>query len=55
MSNLRPASDKLRDRALRIIMSLGRLDREAALDLLEDCDNDVGEATRRARALGEGA
>jgi N-acetylmuramic acid 6-phosphate etherase len=52
MSNLRPASDKLRDRAVRIIMSLGSLDRAEALELLRDCENDVGEATRRARDLG---
>jgi N-acetylmuramic acid 6-phosphate etherase len=51
MSNLRPASDKLRDRALRIIMSLGDLGQGQALALLDDCENDVGEATRRARAL----
>ena len=52
MANLRPASDKLRDRALRIIMALGELDRASALELLRDCENDVGEATRRARTLG---
>jgi N-acetylmuramic acid 6-phosphate etherase len=51
MSNLRPASDKLRDRALRIIMSIGDLDRASALELLRDCENDVGEATRRARDI----
>ena len=52
MSNLRPASGKLRDRAVRIVMSVGEIDRGAALDLLANCDNDVAEATRRARALG---
>lgn len=55
MSNLRPASDKLRDRALRIIMELGSLDRGAALALLRDCEDDVAEATRRARELGAGS
>ena len=52
MSNLRPASGKLRDRAVRIVMSVGEIDRGTALDLLANCDNDVAEATRRARALG---
>ena len=53
MSNLRPASDKLVDRAVRILMSIGQLDRAEAAKLLADCENDVGEATRRARALAE--
>jgi N-acetylmuramic acid 6-phosphate etherase len=49
MSNLVPASEKLRDRAARIIMSLGRMDHARALELLEACDGDVAEATRKAR------
>jgi len=51
MSNLRPASDKLRDRAVRIIMELGDLDHGTSLELLRECNDDVGEATRRAKAL----
>jgi N-acetylmuramic acid 6-phosphate etherase len=53
MSNVRPASDKLRDRAIRIIMSVGELHRADALGLLDACDGDVAEATRRARAMLE--
>ncbi|MDH3521369.1 MAG: N-acetylmuramic acid 6-phosphate etherase [Myxococcales bacterium] len=54
MSNLMPASAKLRDRAVRIVMRMGRLDRMRARTLLEACDGDVTEATRRAlRALPE--
>jgi N-acetylmuramic acid 6-phosphate etherase len=53
MSNVRPASDKLRDRAVRIIMSIGELHRADALELLEACDGDVAEATRRARRMLE--
>ncbi len=49
MAHLRPASAKLRDRAVRILMSLGRLDRARAMDLLEACDGDVSEASRRAQ------
>ena len=50
MTHLMPASDKLRDRGLRIVMALGDLDRDQATDLLSDCDGDVVEAARR---LGE--
>jgi N-acetylmuramic acid 6-phosphate etherase len=49
MANLVPASAKLQDRALRILMSLGQLDRARAQDLLEACDGDVSEASRRAQ------
>lgn len=48
MSNVQPASAKLRDRAVRILMSLGGLDREPAARLLEECGGDVALATRRA-------
>src|SRR5215468_1231350 len=41
MTHLIPASDKLRERGLRIVMSLGRLDRDAAAQLLADCDGNV--------------
>lgn len=49
MTNVQPASAKLRDRAVRILMSLGSLDREGAAKLLEECDGDVALASRRAR------
>jgi len=49
MANLRPASEKLRDRAIRILMTLGRLDRPLAAALLEACDGDVALASRRAQ------
>jgi len=48
MSNLMPASQKLRERAVRIVMQMGRLDEPRARALLEACDGDVTEATRRA-------
>jgi N-acetylmuramic acid 6-phosphate etherase len=38
MSNVQPASAKLRDRAVRILMSLCSLDREGAAKLLAECD-----------------
>lgn len=49
MSQLRPASVKLRDRAVRILMELGRLDHARAESLLASCGGDVAEATRRAQ------
>jgi N-acetylmuramic acid 6-phosphate etherase len=49
MSQLRPASAKLRDRAVRILMELGRLDHARAESLLASCDGDLSEATRRAQ------
>jgi len=59
MANLRPASEKLKDRAVRILMTLGRLDRPSAIALLETCGGDVALASQRAqeglrRAPGEG-
>ena len=52
MSSLSPASEKLWDRAVRIIMALGQLDRARAETLLRNCDGDVADAARRAqRAL----
>lgn len=52
MTHMRPGSGKLVERALRIVMQLGDLDREAAQALLCDCGDDLGEATRRARGEG---
>jgi N-acetylmuramic acid 6-phosphate (MurNAc-6-P) etherase len=49
MSQLRPASAKLRDRAVRILMELGRTDEVRARALLESCGGDVAEAARRAQ------
>jgi N-acetylmuramic acid 6-phosphate etherase len=46
MTHMIPASDKLRDRGVRIVMQLGGLDREAAAKLLADCEGNVAEATR---------
>ncbi|MGH0031841.1 MAG: N-acetylmuramic acid 6-phosphate etherase [Myxococcota bacterium] len=51
MSSVQPASQKLRDRAVRILMSLGDLDREDAAKLLEECGGDVAAASRRLRRL----
>lgn len=49
MSQIRPASAKLRDRAVRILMELGGLDEARAESLLSSCGNDVAEAARRAQ------
>ena len=53
MSHMRPGSSKLEDRALRIVMEVGDVDRESAQDLLRSCAGDLSEATRRLR--GDGA
>ena len=52
MSHMRPGSGKLVERAVRIVMEVGRLDRDGAQALLFDCGDDLGEATRRARGEG---
>ncbi len=49
MSHVMPASEKLRERAERIVMSLGGLDREAARALLDSCGGDVAKATSQLR------
>jgi N-acetylmuramic acid 6-phosphate etherase len=49
MWRVQPASRKLQDRAVRILMSLGGTERESAEVLLEECGGNVAEATRRAR------
>jgi N-acetylmuramic acid 6-phosphate etherase len=49
MAQLRPASAKLRDRAVRILMELGRMDHARAESLLASCGGDVSEAARRAQ------
>ncbi len=48
MSSVQPASRKLRDRAVRILRTLGDMDRDRADALLEDCGGDVALAGRRA-------
>jgi N-acetylmuramic acid 6-phosphate etherase len=55
MSQIRPVSAKLRDRAVRILMELGRLDQARAESLLSSCGNDVAEAARRAQQGKAGA
>jgi len=54
MTHLLPASEKLRERGLRIVMQVGGLDRAAAEKLLAECEGNVAEATRRLRANGSG-
>jgi N-acetylmuramic acid 6-phosphate etherase len=53
MSNLTPASEKLWERAVRIIMALSGIDWGSANALLEACDGDVGQAVRRAQRGAE--
>jgi N-acetylmuramic acid 6-phosphate etherase len=55
MTHLVPASEKLRDRGVRIVMAVGDLDRDAASALLAECGGSVAEATRRLRANGSGS
>jgi N-acetylmuramic acid 6-phosphate etherase len=49
MTNMMPASQKLRERGVRILMSLTDLDESAARALLEECDGQVHQALERAR------
>jgi N-acetylmuramic acid 6-phosphate etherase len=49
MTHMLPASEKLRDRSLRIVMEVGGLAREEAEKLLAECEGDLAEATRRVR------
>ena len=52
MANLNPSSEKLRRRAVRIVMSLGPTDEERAKALLRACEGDVNAAVARARRSG---
>ena len=52
MTNLRPASAKLRRRAERIVMALADVDQEQAVALLEACGGSVADAISRARNHG---
>jgi len=49
MTNLRPASHKLRKRATRIVVSLGQVDEARAQELIEACGGNVVAALDRAR------
>jgi N-acetylmuramic acid 6-phosphate etherase len=49
MTNLLPASRKLERRALRIVMSLGGVDRERAQKLLKQCHGSAHDAIELAR------
>jgi N-acetylmuramic acid 6-phosphate etherase len=49
MTNLVPASRKLRKRAVRIVMSLARVDEQRAGALLEECEGDINRAVAGAR------
>jgi N-acetylmuramic acid 6-phosphate etherase len=51
MTSLVPASRKLRERAVHIVVSLAELDEPRARRLLEACDGNVTEAIARARGL----
>lgn len=50
MTNLMPASRKLRERARRILMELGDVDEAVARELLERCHGSVHDALERLRA-----
>lgn len=54
MTHMLPASEKLRDRSLRIVMEVGGIAREEAEKLLAECEGDLAEATRRVRGSREG-
>jgi N-acetylmuramic acid 6-phosphate etherase len=47
MTNLRPASQKLRDRAVRIVAELTELDEPSARKLLDECGGSVQDALAR--------
>ena len=50
MTNLATTSDKLRQRALRIVMALSRCDEAKAAELLAAADGNVSEAVARAKS-----
>jgi N-acetylmuramic acid 6-phosphate etherase len=54
MSNLQPASQKLRERAARILMSVGTVSRDEADRILEECGGDVAAACRRVHGGATG-
>lgn len=54
MTNLLPASRKLRARGLRILMELGGVDESRARELLERCGGSVHDALEQLRRAGDG-
>jgi N-acetylmuramic acid 6-phosphate etherase len=50
MANLATTSEKLRERAVRIVMALSRCDEKRAAELLAACDGNVSAAVARARS-----
>ena len=55
MTHVRPVSDKLRERAARIVQMLGGVDAASAADLLHGTDGDIDAAVARARAESRSA
>ena len=51
MTNITPVSEKLRERALRIVVELAGVDRQEARRLLDRNGESVAEAVREAHAL----
>ena len=49
MTNLATTSEKLRERAVRIVMALSRCDEKRAAELLAACDGNVSAAVAKAR------
>jgi len=50
MTNLATTSEKLRERAVRIVMALSRCDEKRAAELLAACDGNVSAAVARAKS-----
>ena len=50
MTNLATTSEKLRERAVRIVMALSRCDERRAAELLAASDGNVSAAVARAKA-----
>jgi N-acetylmuramic acid 6-phosphate etherase len=50
MANLATTSEKLRERAVRIVMALSRCDEKRAAELLAACNGNVSAAVARARS-----
>jgi N-acetylmuramic acid 6-phosphate (MurNAc-6-P) etherase len=50
MTNLATTSEKLRERAVRIVMALSRCDEKRAAELIAACDGNVSAAVARARS-----
>jgi N-acetylmuramic acid 6-phosphate (MurNAc-6-P) etherase len=50
MANLAMTSEKLRERAIRIVMTLSRCDEKRAAELLAESSGNVSAAVARARS-----